>query len=146
MLRRDSFKMRKRTRAREFALQILYQMDITSDNYDICLNNFWQALSQEHIDEEVKNFTTELVKGVADNLETIDKKITQYATNWQLRRMAVVDRNILRMSCFELMFREDIPPKVSINEAVELAKKYSGTVAGKFVNAISDKIKQEKDK
>lgn len=138
--------MRKRTRAREFALQILYQMDITSDNYDICLNNFWQALSQEHIDEEVKNFTTELVKGVADNLETIDKKITQYATNWQLRRMAVVDRNILRMSCFELMFREDIPPKVSINEAVELAKKYSGTVAGKFVNAISDKIKQEKDK
>ena len=138
--------MRKRTRAREFALQILYQMDITSDNYDICLNNFWQALSQEHIDEEVKNFTTELVKGVADNLETIDKKITQYATNWQLRRMAVVDRNILRMSCFELMFREDIPPKVSINEAVELAKKYSGTVAGKFINAISDKIKQEKDK
>ena len=138
--------MRKRTRAREFALQVLYQIDITHDSYDICLNNFWQALSQEHIDEEVKNFTTELIKGVADNLETIDKKITQYATNWQLRRMAVVDRNILRMSCFELMFREDIPPKVSINEAVELAKKYSGTVAGKFVNAISDKIKQEKDK
>ncbi len=146
MLRRDSFKMRKRTRAREFALQILYQMDITSDNYDICLNNFWQALSQEHIDEEVKNFTIELVKGVADNLETIDKKITQYATNWQLRRMAVVDRNILRMSCFELMFCEDIPPKVSINEAVELAKKYSGTVAGKFVNAISDKIKESSEK
>jgi transcription antitermination factor NusB len=138
--------MRKRTRAREFALQILYQMDITGDNYDICLNNFWQALSQEHIDEEVKNFTTELVKGVADNLETIDKKISQYATNWQLRRMAVVDRNILRMSCFELMFRDDIPPKVSINEAVELAKKYSGPEAGKFVNAISDKIKQEKNK
>ena len=138
--------MRKRTLSREFALQILYQMDITSDNYDICLNNFWQAHSEEHIDEEVKNFTTELVKGVADNLETIDKKITQYATNWQLRRMAVVDRNILRMSCFELMFREDIPPKVSINEAVELAKKYSGTVAGKFVNAISDKIKQEENK
>ncbi len=138
--------MRKRTRAREFALQVLYQIDITHDGYDICLNNFWQAHNEEHIDEEVKNFTTELVKGVADNLETIDKKITQYATNWQLRRMAVVDRNILRMSCFELMFREDIPPKVSINEAVELAKKYSGTVAGKFVNAISDKIKQEKDK
>jgi N utilization substance protein B len=136
--------MRKRTQAREFALQILYQMDITTDNYDICLNNFWQAFNQKHIDEEVKNFTAELVKGVADNLETIDKKITQYATNWQLRRMAVVDRNILRMSCFELMFREDIPPKVSINEAVELAKKYSGQEAGKFVNAISDKIKESR--
>lgn len=138
--------MRKRTRSREFALQILYQMDITGDSYDVSLSNFFQAHSEEDIPEEVKNFTTELVRGVADNLSGIDKKISQYATNWQLERMAVVDRNILRMGCHELTLRQDIPPKVAINEAVELAKKYSGQEAGKFVNAILDKIKTEKDK
>lgn len=138
--------MRKRTRSREFALQILYQMDITHDNCDASLANFWQEHNEENINEEMENFTTELVSGVAQNLNVIDTKISQYAANWKLERMAVVDRNIMRMSCFELMFRDDIPPKVSINEAVELAKKYSGAEAGKFVNAILDKIKLEKDK
>ena len=138
--------MRKRTRAREYALQVLYQMDITRDNYSAALDNFWQAHSEEEIADEMKSFAIELVKGAADNLEMIDKKISQYATNWKLERMAVVDRNVLRMSCFELLFREDIPPKVSINEAVDLAKKYSGSEAGKFVNAILDKIKSEKNK
>ena len=138
--------MRKRTQAREYALQVLYQMDITRDNYSAALDNFWQAHSEEKIADEMKSFAIELVKGAADNLEMIDKKISQYAANWKLERMAVVDRNILRMSCFELLFREDIPPKVSINEAVDLAKKYSGSEAGKFVNAILDKIKSEKNK
>lgn len=138
--------MRKRTRSREFALQILYQMDITRDDYAASLANFWQGYSEENIKEEMKNFTSELVRGVAQNLSVIDAKISQYAANWKLERMAVVDRNILRMSAFELMFRDDIPPKVSINEAVELAKKYSGAEAGKFVNAILDKIKSERDK
>jgi len=137
--------MRKRTRSREFALQVLYQIDISRDNYDAGLANFWHAHSEENIEEEIKGFTAELVGGVVQNLSVIDAKISQYAANWKLERMAVVDRNILRMSCFELMFRSDIPPKVSINEAVELAKKYSGAEAGKFVNAILDKIKLEKE-
>lgn len=135
--------MRKRTQAREFALQVLYQMDITHDNFLVALENYWEARSEENIEEAVKDFTAELVKGVADNAKLIDAKIAQYAANWQLERMAVVDRNILRLSCCELMLRTDIPPKVSINEAVDLAKKYSGPEAGKFVNAILDKIKQE---
>lgn len=138
--------MRKRTKAREFALQVLYQMDITHSDYDKSLENFWQSLEEENIDTDLKDFSSVLVKGVAENLKIIDEKISQYAANWKLERMAVVDRNILRMSCFELLFREDIPPKVSINEAVELAKKYSGIDAGKFVNAILDKIKIEKNK
>jgi len=138
--------MRKRTKAREFSLQVLYQMDITHDEYIVCLDSFWKARIEEKIEEEVKNFTNELVKGAADNLEVIDAKINQYATNWQIRRMAVVDRNILRMSCYELMFRDDIPAKVSINEAIELTKKYSGPEAGKFVNGVLDKIKLEKNK
>lgn len=137
--------MRKRTRSREFALQVLYQIDITHDNYDVSLNNFWQAHSDEDIEDEVKNFTSELVKGVLENLEVIDTQIAQHATNWQLKRMAVVDRNILRLGCFELLFRDDIPLKVSINEAVDLAKRYSGEEAGKFVNGILDKIKPKEE-
>lgn len=138
--------MRKRTRSREFALQILYQMNITHDTPPVSLDNFWESYTAEDINEEIKIFTNELVKGVAENLATIDKKISEYATNWKLERMAVVDRNILRLSCYELLFRDDIPPKVSINEAVELAKKYSSLDAGKFVNGILDKIKLEKNK
>lgn len=138
--------MRKRTRSREFALQVLYQMDITEDDYNVSLSNFWQAHAEENIVDEVKAFATELVRGVTKDLASIDKKISQYATNWQLERMAVVDRNILRMGCHELVSRDDIPPKVAINEAVDLAKKYSGPEAGKFVNAILDKIKLERNK
>lgn len=138
--------MRKRTQAREFALQILYQLDITRDNCDLALSGFWQAQVQQDIEQVIKDFTAQLVKGVVSNITDIDSKISQYATNWQLERMAVIDRNILRLSCFELLFCADIPPKVSINEAVELAKKYSDSEAGKFVNAILDKVKLEKEK
>ncbi len=138
--------MRRRTRAREFALQVLYQMDITKDSADVSLDNFWQAHADENISAEIKDFTDQLVTGVAENLKTIDAKISGYATNWQLERMAVIDRNILRLSGYELIYRSDIPPKVSINEAVELAKKYSGQEASKFVNAILDKINLEKNK
>lgn len=138
--------MRRRTYARELALQILYAIDITRDGYEAALDNFWQAHSEDNIDIAVKDFTGELVRGVAVNLKAIDSDICRYAANWQLERMAVIDRNILRMSCFELLFRQDIPPKVSINEAVELAKKYSGIEAGKFVNAILDKIKIEENR
>lgn len=137
--------MRKRTQSREFTLQMLYQIDITGDIPDTVLSNFWAA-QERPVEDRVMNFTAELVKGVAKNLQTLDARISEYATNWQLKRMAVVDRNILRLGCFELLFREDIPPKVSINEAVEMAKKYSGQEAGSFVNGILDRIKTEKNK
>jgi len=138
--------MRKRTLAREFALQVLYKIDITKDNYSVALDNFWLSYDQEIIKEEIRGFTDGLVKGVTEKLGEIDKKIAQYAANWQLERMAVVDRNVLRLGSYELMFRNDIPPKVAINEALELAKKYSSLEAAKFVNGILDKIKLEKDK
>jgi len=136
--------MRKRSQARESALQVLYQIDITADSYSSSLESFWQNCGLANIDQEMKKFTEELVRGVRDKLEAIDSAIRQCATNWQLERMAVVDRNILRISSYELLFRDDIPPKVSINEAVELAKKYSGLEAGKFVNGILDKIRLER--
>jgi transcription antitermination factor NusB len=136
--------MRRRSKARELALQVLYQIDITGDNYEESLDNFWKEYSEETIKEEIKSFASQLVKGVADNLESIDTKISKYATNWELKRMAVIDRNIIRLSSFEMLFRNDIPLKVSINEAVELAKKYSSPEASKFVNGVLDKIKLER--
>ena len=138
--------MRKRTRSREYALQILYQIDITHEEPLSAINDFWQAHIDEGIDEEMKDFTAEIVKGAVQNLVEIDRKIAQYATNWELERMAVVDRNIMRMGGFELLYSSSIPPKVAINEAVDLAKKFSGIEAGKFVNAILDKIKIELEK
>ncbi len=136
--------MRKRTYAREFALQILYQIDITEDDTEAVLENFWQNKIDEKIDPSIKDFTDRIVRGVVGNLDKINAKITQYAKNWQLKRMAVVDRNILRLASFELLFCQDIPPKVTINEAVELSKKFSGIETAKFVNGILDNIKKEK--
>jgi len=138
--------MRKRTLAREFALQVLYQLDITRDAPGAALDNFWSTHSESDIEEELKGFTCRLVTGVISHLDEVDKKISKYAQNWQLERMAVVDRNIMRMGCFELIYCADIPSKVSINEAVELAKKFSGIDSGKFVNAILDKVKLEQGK
>ena len=132
--------MRKRTKARECALQILYQIDITKDSPDNLLSAFWEDKKTE---SEVRDFATALVKGTVENMQKIDDIITKYASNWKLKRMAVVDRNVLRLSTYELLYREDIPPKVAINEAVDLAKKYGDVDSGKFVNGVLDRINKE---
>ena len=129
--------MRKRTQAREFALIILYQKEVTRFEIQAIVDNF---VTQEKVDPEVRTFMERLVFGINQNLDIIDEKISSYATNWQLKRMAVIDRNILRLGLYELMYAEDIPPKVTINEAVELAKKYGDVESSKFVNGILDKI------
>jgi len=138
--------MRKRTKSREFALQVLYRMDVTKDPSDVSLDNFWLSQTDEEPEAQVKEFAIQLVKGVEQNRKAIDEKVSYYAANWQLERMAVVDRNILRLATFEILMCPQIPPKVSINEAIELAKKFSDVEASKFVNGILDKIKLEKDK
>jgi N utilization substance protein B len=124
---------------------MLYQVDITGGAWQDTLKTFWESNDQGDISAELKGFSAQLFEGVIEHMQEIDKKISKYAANWQLERMAFVDRNIMRLGCFELIFREDIPPKVAINEAVELAKKYSGSESGKFVNAILDQIKIEKE-
>ncbi|NQT94977.1 MAG: transcription antitermination factor NusB, partial [Candidatus Omnitrophica bacterium] len=118
--------MRKRTRARELALQILYQVDVRKDSAEELLENLWehQDTSDEILDDSIKEFTTKLANGTMENLERIDSIISTYAENWQLDRMAIIDRNVMRMAAYELLYMDDIPLKVSINEAVELAKKY----------------------
>jgi len=91
----------------------------------------------------VQEYANIIVNGVLDKIGKIDSIITSYAENWELKRMAVIDRNVMRMACFELLFLDDIPPKVSINEAVNLAKKYGDVDSGKFVNGILDKISKK---
>jgi len=131
--------MRKRTKSRETALKILYRLDITGEEVDSVLDDFWQ--DHKHV-EDVKEFASRLVKGVVDKKSELDRIIIVHAENWSLKRMAVIDRNILRMASYEILFVDDIPYKVSINEAIDLAKKYSNMDSGKFVNGILDRIKK----
>ncbi len=145
--------MRKRTRSREFALQILYQVDIAHSALDDTLEDFWldrsdlalsntekEAIEIDKHDPEIRAYTEKLVRGTHEKLESIDKLIERFAEHWEIKRMAYVDRNIMRLSTYELLFLEDIPVKVAINEAVELAKKYGEEDSSKFVNGILDRI------
>lgn len=132
--------MRGRTKARECALKILYMIDITKEKPQEALREFF---ANENSNEEISGFAEKLVEGACANQEPIDALISKCADNWQLTRMAVVDRNILRLASYEMIYMPDeIPVKVAINEAVELAKKYGDIDSGKFVNGILDKIKR----
>ncbi len=134
--------MRKRTKAREVVLQFLYQQDIRKDNWS---NNISDFELLKNIEEDIANFANTLIKGTLENISTLDDIISKSAQNWQLKRMATVDRNIMRMATYELLYESKIPAKVSINEAINLAKKYGDEESGKFVNGILDKIKRDID-
>jgi len=133
--------MRKRTFARECALKILYRIEISRESIEDSLKDFWSK-SADSADKESHDFTETLVKGTYENLAAIDGMISKYTDNWSISRMAVIDKNVMRMCIYEMLYRDDIPLNVSINEAIELAKKYGDIDSGKFVNGILDKIKK----
>ena len=157
--------MGQRREARERAVQFLFQHDLNPpENLEEALAHFWSSQTQPAIEGEkasatwgekvklpppspeelgTRLFADRLIRGVLENRPTLDKSIQEHAENWDLNRMAVVDRNILRLAVYEMLYRDDIPPIVSINEAVDVAKKYSTEDSGKFVNGILDKIKGE---
>jgi N utilization substance protein B len=130
----------KRRRSRQFALQVLYQVDVTKQDAVKAI-----AQGKEHFsrDEERDEFVERIVFGVLEHCQEINRLIEQYSENWRLERMSVVDRNILRMAIFELLYCEDIPPKVTMNEAVDLGKKYGSEDSGSFINGILDRIQNE---
>ena len=132
--------MGKRRRSREFALQVLYQLEITKQDALRTLAQF-----QEHFSEGVErdDFVERLVLGVSEHRKEIDRLIEQYSENWRLDRMNMIDRNILRMAAFELLYCEDIPPKVTLNEAIDLGKRYGTDESGSFINGILDRIQNE---
>ena len=123
------------------AVQFLYQFDVSGGSLDEALPLFWQT--QPEVGDTGRKFAEELIRGAVQHRGAIDDKITKYTEHWELSRIAAVDRNILRLAIYEMLFRDDIPPVVSINEAVDIAKKFSTQDSGKFVNGVLDKIKGE---
>jgi len=129
--------MRRRTKAREYALQMLYQVDVNREGPQPTLQDFW---AYHPVPPEVRAFADQLVQGTLAHRQEIDGLIASHANNWEIDRMAVVDRNILRMGAYELLYVEEVPPKVCLNEAVELAKRFGDEESSKFVNGILDTI------
>ena len=132
--------MGDRRQARELALQALFFLDVDKSGPDenlaaFCLNN------EDLLTENVQPFFMDLIKGVLENRSEIDALLDQYSKNWRLSRMPVVDRNIMRIATFEFLKRPDIPSSVTINEAVEIGKKYGTKDSGSFINGVLDRIR-----
>lgn len=158
--------MGKRREARERAVQFLFQNDLNPrEDLEVALNEFWDsqraaALAEEKsgkatwgepvelppptaAEAEMRLFAEPLIRGALAHRETIDAQIRKHLKNWDFHRLAPVDRNVLRLAIYEMLHREDIPPVVSINEAVDIAKKFSTEDSGKFVNGILDRVHAE---
>jgi transcription antitermination factor NusB len=129
--------MGRRRRARELAIQALFHLEFNpgdpGEGFDLICENF-------HARESVRPFSAQLVQGVYENQSDLDSLIISASRNWRLERMARLDKCILRLAAFEFLFMEDIPPKVSIDEAVEMGKKFGGDDSGSFINGVLDKI------
>ena len=132
--------MGKRRQARELALQFLYGYDMNRKELSEAVADFWQ---EKNVPDEMRRFAGELIDGTIMHLDQIDKMIADHAQNWKLPRLALVDKHLLRLALFELCYRDDIPPLVTIDEAVEIAKKYSTAQSGRFINGILDKVREE---
>ena len=157
--------MGKRREARERAVQFLFQNDLNPpEDLTAAMEQFWGSQQAAAIAEEkgtatwgqkvelpppttdeaaVRRFAEPLIRGALEHRDEADAIIKRHAVNWELHRIAAVDRNILRLAIYEMLHRDDIPPVVSINEAVDIAKKFSTQDSGKFVNGILDKVKSE---
>jgi len=132
--------MTRRSRGREVALQVLYQIE---QNPGFSAEEIQRFCERRLLDDEpMVAFTRALVAGVREHRAGIDEAIQRVAENWRLDRMAAIDRNILRLGAFEILFEADVPAKVAINEALELAKRYSTAQSSRFVNGILDKVAQ----
>lgn len=131
--------MSTRRKSRELALQSLYQTELNGQDlaaaFDLLCSHF-------EVNRKAVPYARELVAGVADRLDEIDTLIQRHAEHWRLGRMSVVDRNILRLATFELAFREGVPASVVINEALEIAKRFSTDEAAPFINGILDAIRK----
>jgi len=130
---------RRRTRARKCALEFLYMLDLRGEEMLEELEGFLEG----EPDRSVRRFARDLIEGVRREREELDRRITEATDNWVIERMAVIDRNILRLASYELLRLDDVPPKVTINEAIELAKKFSTAESSSFVNGVLDKVKSE---
>lgn len=144
--------MGKRRLSRELALQFLYQYDISNELNSFKLIDFEKLVedflsSQEiRIEPDVSEFMSIICRGVLENIVGIDEVISQYCKNWRIGRMANIDRNILRISVYEMVYLRNIPPPVTINEAIEVGRKYGNEETASFVNGVLDRVRIAKEK
>jgi N utilization substance protein B len=147
-----------RRKAREAALQILYSFEFEPTSVALAVARYWDQfpaardplesadgapeVDSPRTTQEVRGFATQLVQGVLEHRGDIDARIRDASTNWRLERMALVDRNILRIAAYELLWMEDVPRKVSLNEAIEIAKRYGTEDSSAFINGLLDRISQ----
>jgi N utilization substance protein B len=129
-----------RRRAREIALQVLYQKELNCVEVEEALNLFRNNFE---VLKGAMDFSERLVKGVEEHREDLDRVIEYYSSNWKVDRMTHVDRTVLRIATYELLYCDDIPPRVAINEAIDIGKKYGSEDSGAFINGILDKVRSE---
>lgn len=137
--------MGTRRKARECALQMLFAADVAKTQTRVLTANYWNELGEEAVDEKTQEFSNNLVIGTLREIAAIDDKIRTRAEHWRIERMAIVDRNVLRLAVFEFLF-EDTPHTVVINEALEIARRFSTFEATQFINGILDAIKHDLEK
>ncbi|PYK56140.1 MAG: transcription antitermination factor NusB [Verrucomicrobia bacterium] len=135
--------MGKRRRAREAAIQYHFWRDLQRGEGPEKIDDFWEFCPAT---TRVREFAQPLIEGMVAYLPEIDERIRRYCENYEFRRISAVDRNVLRLAIYEMLYRDDIPPVVSINEAIELAKMYGGGESGRFVNGILDRVRKDLDR
>jgi len=150
---KNTVRMHAKRLGRELAMQFLFQHGFSEENnLQKAWEEFFEHASFEHDLKENrfarkgKEYAQELLKGILKKIDDIDTTINEKATKWDLGRMALVDRNIMRVATYEMLFVPDVPPIVSINEAVEIARDYSGKKAGNFINGVLNGIKDSLDR
>jgi len=132
--------MGNRRFSRELVIQFLYYTEMNKGEIVSQLKSFWENNSCQ---EDVQSFTEDILNDIFDHKKEIDARLEKYSDNWTLSRMAVIDRNLLRMAASELMYSKTVPPKVAIDEAVEIAKKYGTEDSPNFINGVLDRILKE---
>ncbi len=129
-----------RRKGREYALQSLFQIDVSHEAVENVFPLFWEGREEP---QELRDFTERLVKGVGQNITRLDSIIAEHAEHWRLNRMAIVDRNILRIAIYEFLYEVDTPLIVVIDEAIEIAKKFGSDESGAFINGVLDAVKKK---
>src|SRR5436305_4014347 len=132
--------MGRRREARQAALQYHFWRDMQHGDSPEKMEDFWEFLPSK---PRVREFAQPLIDGMNAHLAEIDERIRRYAENYEFRRIAAVDRNVLRLAIYEMLFRDDIAPVVSINEAIQLAKKFGGAESGRFVDGMRERVRKE---
>ncbi|HOP62898.1 MAG TPA: transcription antitermination factor NusB [Spirochaetota bacterium] len=131
--------MGHRRKAREHALQGLYMHEVGKADVETIVQFEWL---DDEIPEEIREFAVTLIKGVVGNIEKLDSLISSYSKNWRPERLTAIDKSILRLAIYEMLFIEDIPTVVTINESIELGKTFGGENSGQFINGILDAVKK----